>query len=337
MQRALVEQEWIFGDKVTRIGSPFSWAENEHKNNILDLEDLYAVGFYFSMWYVTKSTPAELVLEDHDEVQNYMISEITRSFKHFFPFLPLTETRVNHIRAQALARAQDYFFVRKYCEGLPTEPHHIDIGPGLGCAAIASVRFLNATFYALEANPMSYAVQRHYFRFMSPYPGAYLDTIECENYQLQDTAIISEIQKEVYKIKHIPSWRFPWLADESMDLMSATFVLNELNYAGILWIVSNASRVIKKGGYLYIRDSEILKPGTHTINYDDVLEKIGFQKVRELRFENRHDYFGIPRAYRKSCSQTVTFEELVDMCLGKYASVAAGSNLAYNLEKLPKL
>lgn len=337
MRRALVEQGWIFGDKASRIGSPFVWEENEHKNNIVNLEDLYAIGFYFSMWYVKKNTPQELVLENHDEVNKYMLSEITRSFKHFFPFLTLTKSWRTHIEAQALARSQDYFFIKKFCKDLPSKIHHIDIGPGLGCAAIASIKFLNSIFYALEASPMSYGVQRHYFRFISPYPGAYLDIIECENYQLQPDTIIREIQKKDYKIKHIPSWRFPWLSNESMDLMSATFVLNELNYAGILWILSNASRVIKKGGYFYIRDSEILKPGTHNIEYDKVLEKIGFEKQKELRFENRHVYFGIPRLYQKTSSKILSFEKIVDMCLGKYASVAAGSDLAYNIDKIPKL
>jgi len=337
MERALVEQGWIFGDKACRIGSPFVWAENEHKNNILNLQDLYGLGFYFSMWYIKKNTPNELILENHDEVNQHMISEITRSFKHFFPFLPLEGTWRNHIEAQALARAQDYFFIKKYCHDLPSEPNHIDIGPGLGCAAIASIKFLNSTYYALEASPMSYAAQRHYFRFVSPYPGAYLDVIECENYQLRADTIINEIKKSDYRIKHIPSWRFPWLPDESMDLMSATFVLNELNYAGILWILSNASRAIKRGGFFYIRDSEILKPGTHAIDYDKVLERIGFNKVGELRFANRHVYFGIPRVYQKNSSQILSFEEIVDMCLGKYASVAAGSDLAYNIDKVPQL
>lgn len=337
MESALVEQGWIFGDKATRIGSPFVWAENENKNNILNLEDLYAIGFYFSMWYVKKNTPKELVLENHDEVNNYAISEIKKSFKHFFPFLSLSGTWINHIEAQAFARAQDYFFIKKFCKNLPSNINHIDIGPGLGCAAIVSIKFLNSTFYALEASPMSYGVQRHYFRFISPYPGAYLDVVECENYKLTPDTIASEIQKTDYKIKHIPSWRFPWVASESMDLMSATFVLNELNYAGILWILSNASRVIKKDGYFYIRDSEILKPGTHNIEYDKVLQKLGFAKVKELRFEDRHVYFGIPRLYQKTSSQMIGFEEIVDMCLGKYASVAAGHNLAYNIDKMPRL
>ncbi|MFH0855100.1 MAG: hypothetical protein V1869_01080 [Candidatus Omnitrophota bacterium] len=337
MEKALIEQGWIFGDKATRIGSPFVWAENEHKNNILNLEGLYAIGFYFSMWYVVKRTPRELMIHNHEKVSNYMISEITRSFRHFFPFLKLTKDWNSHIEAQALARSQDYFFLKKFCEILPSKPHHIDIGPGLGCAAIASIKFLNSFFYALEASPMSYAVQRHYFRFLSPVPGAYLDVIECENYQLPAGEIMQEINKNGYRIKHIPSWRFPWLLDGSMDILSATFVLNELNYSGIFWILSNASRVIKKGGYFYIRDSEILKPGTHTVEYDKVLLKIGFEKVSELRFENRHIYFGIPRLYRKINSKAVSFEEIVGMCLGKYASVAAGSDLAYNLDKMPKL
>lgn len=337
MERALVEQGWIFGDKACRVGSPFVWAENEHKNNILNLENLYAIGFYFSMWHVKKNTPKELILDNTDEVNEYLISEIARSFKHFFPFLDLTETWRTHIEAQALARAQDYFFIKKFCKDLPAEPHHMDIGPGLGCAVIGSMKYLNSTFYALEASPMSYGVQRHYFRFLSPYSGSYLDVIECENYQLHNDAIKKEINKKDYKIKHIPSWRFPWVTDKSMDLLSATFVLNELNYAGILWILSNASRVVKKGGYFYIRDSEILKPGTHSIEYDKVLLKMGFEKVSELRFKDRHIYFGIPRLYRKIDSQTVTFDDIVDMCLGKYASVAAGCDLAYNMDKMPCL
>lgn len=52
LKRALVEQGWIFGDKVARLGSPFEWTENEHKANILDLENMYAVAFYFDMFYV---------------------------------------------------------------------------------------------------------------------------------------------------------------------------------------------------------------------------------------------------------------------------------------------
>ncbi len=337
MERALVEQGWIFGDKATRIGSPFVWAENEHKSNILSLRGLYAVGFYYSMWYVKKDTPEALIMDNHDEVNGYMISEITRSFKHFFPFLTFSDTWKNHVEAQALARAQDLFFIQKYCPGLPETPNHIDIGPGLGCAASSSTRFLNSRFYALEASPMSYEVQRHYFRFMSPYPGAYLDAVECENYQLPGPAIREEINSGNYRIKHLPSWRFPWIDDASADIMSATFVLNELNYAGILWVLANASRTIKEGGCFYIRDSEILKPGTHNINYDRVLEKIGFRKTAELRFADRHVYFGIPRMYQKISPEILSFDEIVELCLGKYASVASGSDLAYNTDKMPKL
>jgi hypothetical protein len=337
MENALVEQGWIFGDKATRIGSPFLWAENEHKSNILSLKGLYAVGFYYSMWYVKKETPEALIMENHDEVNDFMASEITRSFKHFFPFLDFSDTWRNHVEAQASARAQDLFFLQKYCDGLPARPNHIDIGSGLGCAACSSTRFLNSYFYSLEASPMSYEVQRHYFRFISPYPGAYLDVVECENYQLSPEKIRDAINCGDYRIKHVPSWRFPWIDDASMDIMSATFVLNELNYAGILWILANASRTIREGGYFYIRDSEILKPGTHNIHYDRVLQKIGFEKVAELRFESRHVYFGIPRLYRKVSPDIMSFDDVVDLCLGKFASVASGSDLAYNIDKMPEL
>ena len=182
---------------------------------------------------------------------------------------------------------------------------------------------------------MSYSVQRDFFRFASPQPGAYLDVIECENYQLTPKEISKELNMKSYRIKHVPSWRFPMLSDSSMDLLTANWVLNELNYAGILWILAQASRVIKKGGYFYIRDGYILKPGMHMIDYDDVLTRIGFERTAQLTFKNRFDLIGVPRLYQKKDERSYSFDEMVDMCLGKFASVASGGGYAYNLESAP--
>ena len=336
LKRAMIEQSWIFGDKVTRIGSPFEWTENEHKSNIVNLQDLLGVGFYFSMFYVKRQTPKEIMIAEYEEVKEYCQSQLHKAFKHFFPFLPLSSTWINHIESQAMARTQDYCFIKKFCKDLPKSPSHIDIGPGLGSSAIYSLKFLDSVFYALEASAMSYSVQRKFFRFASPHPGAYLDVVECENYQLAKEDISKELNdKPDYRIKQVPSWQFPLVPKKSTDLITATFVLNELNYAGILWLLAQSSRVLRKGGYFYIRDSYILKPGMHSIKYDKVLTKIGFEKTAQLEFENRHDFFGIPRVYRKISDESYSFDEMVEMCLGKFASVASGGNMAYNLDSVP--
>jgi len=334
LKKAMVEQKWIFGDRATRIGCPFDWTETESKESIIKLEGLLAVAFYFSMLYVKKETSPQILIDEHDAVKKLCYEQMFGIFNHFFPFLPMDDAWSNNIESQAMIRTQDYCFIRKYCEGLKPGIQHLDVGPGLGSSAIYSLNLLKSDFYAIEAHPMSYSVQRDVFRFMTPERGSYLDLVECENFQLgQEEQRQLLKQGSGYRIKHAPSWKFPLFGDSSMDLITASFVLNELNYAGILWILSHASRTLKPGGYFYIRDSTILKPGMHTIDYDEVLIKIGFEKIAQLEYQNRFDHYGIPRLFRKSDDRQFSFEEMVDMCLGKFASVAGGGNRAYNLNE----
>jgi hypothetical protein len=332
LKRAMVDQGWIFGDKATRIGCPFDWTETERKESIVKLEGLLAVAFYFSMFYVKKNTSPQIMIEEHDHVRAVCHDNMLKLFRHFFPFLIMDETWLKYIECQALIRTQDYCFIKKYCADLQKGVNHVDIGPGLGSSAIYSLNLLDSHFYAVEAHPMSYSVQRDVFRFLSPSNGAYLDLVECENFNLGNDLVKTKLKKESgYRIAHVPSWKFSFIDDDSMDLLTATFVLNELNYAGILWILSNGSRILKQNGYFYIRDSTIIKPGMHCIEYDDVLLKMGFEKVAQLEYEDRLDHYGIPRLYRKVQDIKFSFEQMVEMCLGRFASVAGGGDRAYNL------
>ena len=333
LKRAMVEQGWIFGDKATRIGCPFDWTETESKDSIIKLEGLMAIAFYFSMLYVKKETSPQILIEEHDAVKELCHDSMFNLFRHFFPFLPLNDPWKNNVESQAMIRTQDYCFIKKYCADLRKGAQHVDIGPGLGSSAIYSLKLLDSEFYAVEAHPMSYSVQRDVFRFLSPGHGSYLDLVECENFHVRDEEARAMLSKgSGYRIKHAPSWKFPLIADASIDLVTATFVLNELNYAGILWILSNASRTLKRGGYFYIRDSTILKPRMHSVEYDDVLLKMGFEKVAQLEYENRFDHYGIPRLYQKVNDDRHSFDQMVEMCLGRFASVAGGGNRAYNMD-----
>jgi len=334
LKKAMVDQGWIFGDRATRIGCPFDWTENENKQTIVNLDGLLAVAFYFSMFYVKKETSPQVLIPGHDEVKKLCYDEMYRIHKHFFPFLPLNDTWSNYIESQAMIRTQDYCFIKKHCTDLVKGAQHLDIGPGLGSSAIYSLNLLGADFYAVEAHPMSYSVQRNVLRYLSPSPGSYLDAIECENFQMGTEEIVTLLKKgSGYRIKHAPSWKLPLIGSSSMDLLTATFVLNELNYAGILWMLSHASRTLKRGGYFYIRDSTILKPGMHSIDYDQELTTMGFEKVARLEYTNRLDHYGIPRVYRKTADTSYSFEEMVEKCLGKFASVAGGGSRAYNLRE----
>jgi len=178
---------------------------------------------------------------------------------------------------------------------------------------------------------MSYGAQRHYFRFLSPKPGAYFDLIEFENFQISLERIKAALGNNRYMIKHVPSWRFPLLRKDSMDLLTACYVLNELNYAGLLWLLAEGSRVLRRGGYFYIRDSAILKPGMHNVDYDEMLKKMGFVEISRLKLQNRFDFFGLPRIFMKNTEKTHSFDDLVEMCLGRFAAVAGGGDRGYNL------
>ena len=98
----------------------------------------------------------------------------------------------------------------------------------------------------------------------------YLDIVECENFGLNDDLIINEIKNNKYKTIQIRSWKAYMLEDISFDLVTATWMLNEVNHCGLCWLMSIASQRINKNGYIYIRDSHNLKPGRHNINYDEL-------------------------------------------------------------------
>ena len=76
-------------------------------------------------------------------------------------------------------------------------------------------------------------------------------------------------------------------------------MLNELSYSGLFWLISNAVNKLKKKGYLYIRDSYILKPGMHQIEYDKLLTKIDNQ----MNLIENHSYLSILNFYKNSTSQ----------------------------------
>ncbi|GAG14298.1 unnamed protein product, partial [marine sediment metagenome] len=251
---------------------------------------------------------------------------LRKAYQHFVPFLDAVESGFEkNIVCTALVRAQDYCALRSFCKDLKGPLNHLDIGPGLGSHAIYSLKGFNSCFYALEANPHSYSIQQDFFQFLSHSGATYLNLIECEELNLNHSAISDLVNKSSeYKIKHVPSWYFDMIADQSIDLITATWVLNELNAAGILWLMSHSSRVLRKGGYFYIRDSSELKPLRHSINYDKLLLKMGFSEVARLHVTNRINFFGIPRVYRKKTNSIFSFEELVDSCLGKFVVTSHG-------------
>ncbi|MCK5505994.1 MAG: class I SAM-dependent methyltransferase, partial [Thermodesulfovibrionia bacterium] len=237
-----------------------------------------------------------------------------------------------YIESSALVRAQDYSAIRSLCSDIKSGISHLDIGSGIGSHAVYSLKGFNSCFYSIEAVPHTYAVQRDFYKFLSEGNPTYLDLVECENFNLNSSEMRTLVNSSgKYKIKHVPSWHFGLINDNSMDLVTATWVLNEVTFSGIMWLISQCSRVLKKGGYFYIRDSSKLKPLRHQINYDELLLDLGFKEAGRVDVRNRIDLHGIPRAYYKDTESSYSFLELVDKCIGKFGITVHGGDYVQNL------
>ena len=144
----------------------------------------------------------------------------------------------------------------------------------------------------------------------------YIDLIECENMGLEVNPSIHNDNK--FRIKHIPSWHFDAIDKESIDLVTGTWVLNELTVSGALWIMSHLSSVLRKGGYLYIRDGARIRE--NSLNFDDLAQEVGFKEISRLNVRNRIELQGIPRVYQKTDNSVYTFDSLVEKSLGEFDS-----------------
>ena len=336
LKQALVRQGWLYTDR-QRTGNPFQWVDNDQTPWMNDLKGVHSALLYLAMFYEQYPTPSEILTQDYDEMREYTEGCIRKFYEHAVPFLDSRKSGMEvNIVCTAMTRLQDYCSISTFCSDLGKSINHLDIGPGLGSHATYSLKALSSCYYARDASPLSYSAQRQFFRYLTQGEATYLDLVDCEKFDLGETAMSEAINDtSKYRIKHVPSWYFQLIQDESIDLVTASWVLNELSTAGILWLIANAMRVLREGGYFYIRDSGELKPGRHEINYDDLLQKMGFVEVGRLDVRNRVDFFGIPRAYQKQNSyQAISYDELFDLCLGKLAvTVFTGS---YDMNLTPE-
>lgn len=338
LEKAVIRQRWAFDDRWSRIGNPFVWVDFDRMPNSSNLTGLYRILQYISMQYEEYPTPKEILQNDFDKVHADIKKRIMALTAYYFPLLKDDKYFVHNAQCQATTRTQDYCAIKTFCTDLPKNPIHLDIGPGLGSHAFYSVFHLNANYLGLEASPVSYAVQRDVFRFLANNKPEYFDPIVAEKMGSSPEDIKNELaDNKKYRIRHVPSWYFEDVLDESLDLVTASWVLNEVSPAGITWLMCNSMRALRMGGYFYIRDSDKLKPNRHSISYDKVLLSMGFEHVGKLDVKNRVDMYGIPRAYRKVENKIMHFEEMFDLLYGHFAiSVHEGDYMQNITDQLSK-
>ena len=324
MDRALIRQKWVLGDRWNRIGHPFVWVDGkQQKSSAPFLDGPYAVLQALSIYYEHYPTVDAARTDDHEAVSADLKSQIL-DFLHHMGMDGLVDDYRNYIDVTALTRAQDYSFIKRYATDLAAHPAHLDIGPGMGSHAIYSLLHLDSGYTGLEASDFYYNVQRHTYRYLATKSVTYYDPIIDETLGVGPDIIDMKLRNAGARgrLTHLPSWYAASLASNSHDLITATFMLNEVSPSGIAWLLSHANRVLKVGGYIYIRDSERLKPNRHKLNYDSVLREMGYVQIQRLDVKNRVDMFGIPRLYQKMESREISFDEMFEKHFGHFAMTA---------------
>ncbi len=318
LEKAMVVQRWNEGDKFHRIGNPFQWIDADQTPGHQRLSELAAMMPHFTMIYEKYPTPVELDYEDLGAVLPTIRTTMVRIFQQFFPFLEAEHYSV-YFDATALTRAQDYAFISAFSDIELKGIKHLDVGPGLGSHSFYSRPVWDTLFCGLEAYPQTYQVQRNTFRQLGNVTGPYIDFIAAENFGLSDSKLEELFSKCRKGILHVPSWKAPLIPDNYFDLVTATWVLNELNMAGIAYLLCHCVRTLRVGGYFYIRDSDKRKPGRHNVNYDALLLEFGFEETKRLQVRNRVDLYGVPRMYRKTDRvHLLSFHDLIHTLLGHF-------------------
>ncbi|MDK9723654.1 MAG: class I SAM-dependent methyltransferase [Sterolibacteriaceae bacterium MAG5] len=342
LKRALVRQGWVFGDRYFRIGNPFTWVDGPLQLSSFDFRGVVDLAQWYSGYYEKYLTPESLKNSSYEKDYAILEGKYKEIYNSYFPFFDSSDPQVDlNISCHALARIQDYCMLSKYApdlverkDAVPCQKiRHLDFGAGLGGNATYSLFLLDGFYTAIEAHPWSYNIQRMFFRQLVQGKGRYLDLLAAESLELPIDELRKLISSEDFAIKQIPSWYFIDVPTASQDLVTATTVLNELNTAAIIYMLSESCRVLKEGGYLYIRDSAKLKPGRHNVNYDQVLvEQLGFELVHWLDVRNRIDMFAIPRLYRKKRNVTTNFDSLFTLLVGREAVTSHGGEYSQNLK-----
>jgi|TARA_Y100000294_G_scaffold178031_1_gene206615 hypothetical protein len=327
-----VKRGWNLGQRI-RIGDPFVSREEEQQPWYKEGYEAPLIMEWLSHYDEKYTTPENIKTNDFEEVLKYSEDILLNFSKLFGSFLDKKKFYIG-INGHALMRCQDYAFIKTYAKNLKKEGcNHLDLGPRLGGAAIYSLKALEANYFGIEAQPHVYKIQRHFFRFLASKfqttnksLSSFFDCVDAETFGLTWEEIGKHIKsQDSLGIKLVPSWMFELVPDNSIDLVTATFMLNEMSLAGILWLISNCTRVMRKGSYFYIndnnkqKDEKKLKPFRVSMDYDKFLTKIGFKEVKRMNMINRVNYRGSPRIFIKDSDKTFNYDELVDMHVGKFA------------------
>mgnify|MGYP001586080741 CR=1 FL=1 len=93
LNRALVDQGWIYGDRAHRIGNPFEAID--FPTLYRSLSGILAFTHFLAMFYEKYPTPEEILTSDYERMKAHYEDQLLKAFKHFVPFLHLSSPHVS--------------------------------------------------------------------------------------------------------------------------------------------------------------------------------------------------------------------------------------------------
>lgn len=193
--------------------------------------------------------------------------------------------------------AIDGHIVQTHCDDVSVV---LDFGSGYGrLGAIFADPSRTGTYISVDCMEASYLLQNLFLSTSAP--GRFFEYVD---YAFERRPLVVERGK-VGTIYHLPTWRLDLVPDAFVDAIMSVFVLPEINEFALLDFVSHAKRIVRDGGYIYIRDhlyhvAEDNHPGGHRLDTAALLEDAGFQRIYQGDYQDNIEIYGIPRIYRKA-------------------------------------
>lgn len=176
---------------------------------------------------------------------------------------------------------------------LPQCQNFMDYGGGYGRQVFLPMKMMTSVkFFVTDVIERFYLMQTWTFSKLK-YPFLeYMTRSEIREEELLDFAETNE-----KCIAHIPTWRTDLIPKSWFDCIIFVWSINEMSNASALHALDTAIRVLKPGGYVYIRDDCSME--INKIDVEKYLIDHHFDIVYNPRIEHMSEGIGVLRLFKK--------------------------------------
>ena len=190
---------------------------------------------------------------------------------------------------QDVYNVQDFHYCTTLGSGIRTV---VDYGAGYGRQSFLFGTVLDESRYVcVDAIEQPYMVQRWVLRELGLARWEYLDE------SMADAESFGRAFDEAGAF-HLPTWRLDLIPEGSVDLVLVVWSLYEMSGAAARAAVAACSRLVRLGGYVYIRDVP------HSVSYrfdpERRLRRAGFDLLYESQMIAADELHGRQRLYRRT-------------------------------------